>query len=93
MEVYIKNNPQWTDYESIINLGNQFEIDKQIVQEVQKALDGYHHDGEREFYYEANDNELLQIYCDDPNGDDTINWSVGSVDKHHSGKLEVHLHC
>lgn len=92
MEVYIKNNPEWTDYESMINVENQHEIHKQIVEEVEKALEGYHEGDERKFYYQADGDELQQVFCDDESGNDTISWSIGLVTEE-SGKLKVLLHC
>ena len=66
-----------------------------IINQIEKQNDGYHTDqGGREFYYQADGNHLNQIFCDDEDGDDTIYWSVASVEWNGiADKFEVQLSC
>ena len=69
--------------------------DEQLVEACQNACGGYQKDAEgREYFFQADENILKQVYCDDESGDDTIEWVVGSSQINKlCGNLQVEFHC
>lgn len=56
---------------------------------------GYVKDGDREKYYQANDEytELHEIYCDDEDGNDTVVWMAEESHDNYSDKTLVTFTC